>query len=128
MKNQALAVLTKGRRHSKHPVKLDFITMAIRGKTKGGFDEVIKMIDDMKAQMKVDQADDDEKKEYCEKEFDKAEDEKKELTNAASDIETAIADTQEDIDQVKAEIEAISDGIRALDNQVEDATEQRKKE
>merc|ERR1719487_1917444 len=93
VKTQALAALTKGRRHSKHPVKLDFITMAIRGK-KGGFDKVITMIDDMKAQMKVDQTDDDEKKEYCEKELDKAEDKKKEITLDAGDLDTALADTQ----------------------------------
>eukprot|EP00747_Dinoflagellata_sp_TGD_P163223 gnl/TRDRNA2_/TRDRNA2_181669_c0_seq1.p1 gnl/TRDRNA2_/TRDRNA2_181669_c0~~gnl/TRDRNA2_/TRDRNA2_181669_c0_seq1.p1 ORF type:complete len:708 (+),score=234.10 gnl/TRDRNA2_/TRDRNA2_181669_c0_seq1:65-2125(+) len=127
MKTQALAALTNGRKNSRHPVKLDFITMAIRGK-KGGFDEVIKMIDDMKAEMKTDQADDDEKKEYCEKEFDKAEDEKKELTLNAQDLDTVLADTQEKIDGLKAEIEALDDGIRELDHQVEDATEQRKNE
>eukprot|EP00747_Dinoflagellata_sp_TGD_P182767 gnl/TRDRNA2_/TRDRNA2_37145_c0_seq1.p1 gnl/TRDRNA2_/TRDRNA2_37145_c0~~gnl/TRDRNA2_/TRDRNA2_37145_c0_seq1.p1 ORF type:complete len:621 (+),score=227.87 gnl/TRDRNA2_/TRDRNA2_37145_c0_seq1:219-1865(+) len=127
MRTQALAALKKGRKSSKHPVKLDFITMAIRGK-KGGFDKVIKMIDEMKAQMKVDQADDDEKKVYCEKELDKSEDKKKELTLNAGDLDTALADTQESIDGIKAEIEALDDGIRELDKQVEDATEQRKKE
>ena len=35
----------------------------------------------------------------------------------AGDLDTALADTQEGIDGMKAEIEALDDGIRELDKQ-----------
>jgi DNA repair exonuclease SbcCD ATPase subunit len=107
-------------------VKLDFIAIALRGKSQGGFDKVIKMIDDMTVQLGEDQKADAAKKDYCEKEFDTSEDKKKEIMNTLEDIDTAIEDAEEAITTVKAEIEALSDGIRALDHSVEDATEERK--
>merc|ERR1719261_2346349 len=51
---------------------------------------------------------------------------KKELTNTIEDLDTAIEDAEEAITTTKAEIEALSDGIRMLDHSVEDATEERK--
>jgi septal ring factor EnvC (AmiA/AmiB activator) len=109
-----------------HGVTLDFIALALRGKNQGGFDKVIKMIDDMTVQLGEDQKADEAKKSYCEKEFDTSEDKKKEIQNTIEDIDTAIEDSEEAITTVKAEIEALSDGIRALDHSVEDATEERK--
>merc|ERR1719473_1949215 len=74
------------------------------------------------------QADDDDKKSYCEAEFDKAEDKKKGLEQDISDLETAIDDATEAIGTLKTEIEALDDGIRALDKEVETATENRQDE
>jgi chromosome segregation ATPase len=68
------------------------------------------------------------KKEYCAAEFDSADDKKKVLEKTISDTETAIADAGEAITTTKAEIEALDDGIRALDKSVAEATEQRKEE
>merc|ERR1719506_2078131 len=124
-KSRALALINKARKAHKG-VKLDFIALALRGK--GGFDEVIKMIDDMTVTLKKEQKDDDAKKDYCLKEFDTSEDKKKELMNTMEDLDTAIADAEEGITTVKAEIEALDDGIRALDKSVSDATDQRKEE
>merc|ERR1719261_2223094 len=124
-KSRALALLNMERKKHKG-LNLDFIALALRGK--GGFDEVIKMIDDMTATLKKEQEDDNAKKEYCLKEFDTSEDKKKELQNTLEDLETAIADAEEGIATLKTEIEALSDSIRALDKSVEDATEQRKEE
>merc|ERR1719159_2036764 len=125
MRSRALSMINKAR--SKHPgLKLDFIALALHGKSKGGFDKVIKMIDDMTVQLGEDQKADEAKKDYCEKEFDTSEDKKKELQNAIEDLDTAIADSEEAITTTKAEIEALSDGIRMLDHSVEDATEERK--
>merc|ERR1719183_941624 len=84
------------------------------------------MIDDMTVQLGEDQKADAAKKDYCEKEFDTSEDKKKELQNKIEDIDTAIEDSEEAITTTKAEIEALSDGIRMLDHSVEDATEERK--
>merc|ERR1711868_36856 len=49
--------------------RLDFIALALQGK-KIGFEKVIKMCDDMVALLNKEQADDDHKKEYCNKQFD----------------------------------------------------------
>merc|ERR1719502_1648413 len=124
-KSRALALINKARKKHKG-LNLDFIALALRGK--GGFDEVIKMIDDMTATLKKEQEDDNAKKDYCLKEFDLADDKKKELENKLEDLETAIADAEEGIATLKTEIEALSDSIRALDKSVSDATEQRKEE
>jgi len=107
--------------------QLDFIAMAIQGK-KIGFDKVIKMIDEMVATLKKEQLDDDHKKEYCAKQFDLADDKKKGLEQAVSDLETRIADAKDGIASSQAEIKALGESIKALDKSVADATEQRKEE
>jgi len=110
-----------------HRPQLDFIALAIQGK-KIGFEKVIKMIDEMSATLKTEQLDDDHKKEYCAKQFDLADDKKKGLERAVSDLETAIADAQEGISSSEADIKALEEGIKALDKSVAEATAQRKEE
>jgi septal ring factor EnvC (AmiA/AmiB activator) len=107
--------------------RLDFIALAIQGK-KIGFEKVIAMIDDMVANLKSEQAEDDNKKEYCANELDSADDKKKALEHTVADLDTAIAQAEEGIATLKDEIEALEDGIKALDKQVAAATEQRKEE
>merc|ERR1740138_781467 len=106
---------------------LDFIAMAIQGK-KIGFEKVIKMIDEMVATLKKEQLDDDHKKEYCAKQFDLADDKKKGLERAISDLETRISDAKDGIATSQSEIKALGESITALDKSVADATEQRKEE
>merc|ERR1719231_1056062 len=86
------------------------------------------MIDDLVVELGKEQQADDDKKEYCLAELDKAEDKEKELNLDIGDLEKAIADAEETIAQLKSEIEALEDGIKALDKQVAEATEQRKEE
>jgi len=107
--------------------RLDFIALAIQGK-KIGFDKVIKMIDDMVATLKTEQLDDDHKKEYCNKQFDLADDKKKGLERSIADLETVISETKEGIEATKADIKALEEGIKSLDKSVAEATEQRKEE
>merc|ERR1719218_80222 len=107
--------------------RVDLIEVALRG-GKVGFEKIIKLIDELVATLKEEQKEDDAKKEYCEKEIDKTEDTKKVLQNKVSDLETAIDDASESITNLKAEIEALDDGIRALDKEVAEATENRKEE
>jgi len=114
-------------RSAPRSVHLDFIALAIQGK-KIGFETVIKMIDEMAATLKTEQADDDNKKEYCAKEFDQADDKKKGLERSISDLDTAIADTKESIATTTDEIDALGKSIKALDKAVAEATEQRKEE
>ena len=108
-------------------MKIDFIMLALRGKT-AGFEKAIKLIDEMVALLNEEQLDDDHKKEYCEMQFDFTDDEKKELERAVSKLETAIDDAKEGIATLTADIEALNDGIVALDKSVAEATEQRKEE
>merc|ERR1712129_613850 len=56
--------------------ELDLIALAIRGK-KIGFEKVIGLIDEMVANLKKEQIDDENKKEYCDKQFDLSEDKRK---------------------------------------------------
>jgi len=126
-RQQALAVIKEARRtRGSHP-ELNFIALALQGK-KVDFSKVIKMIDDMVANLKVEQQDDNDKKEYCEMQFDLADDKKKGLERSVSDLEKAIAKGKEAISALTAEIKALEEGIVALDKSVAEATEQRKEE
>merc|ERR1719399_1248739 len=111
---------------SKRP-QLDFIALALSGK-KIGFGKIIKMIDEMIATLKEEQADDDGKMEYCTAQLDAADDKKKSLERTVSDLEAKIAGLKEAIVTITGEIDALEDGIRALDKSVAEATELRKEE
>merc|ERR1719240_932293 len=76
----------------------------------------------------AEQQDDDDKKEYCETQFDLADDKKKSLERAIANLEKAIAKEKEGIAALAAEIKALQEGIAALDKSVAEATEQRKEE
>merc|ERR1719333_1922230 len=106
---------------------LDLISMALRGK-KVSFSKVIKMIDDMVALLGKEQTDDDSKKDYCEQEFDKSDDRKKELERTISDLEKAITEQKEMVETLASEIKALEDGIYELDKDVAEATTTRKAE
>merc|ERR1719401_535701 len=60
--------------------------------------------------------------------MDAADDKKKALERRVSDTETVIASAEEGISKVTEEIAALEAGIKALDKQVAEATEQRKEE
>merc|ERR1719238_713080 len=82
----------------------------------------------MVALLKEEQQDDLDKKEYCEAQFDTADDKKKALERSVSKLETAIADAKEGIATLTEEIAALEQGIKDLDKQVAEATENRKEE
>merc|ERR1719230_1053615 len=86
------------------------------------------MIDAMVALLGGEQKSDDEKKAWCLKELDTAEDEAKVLDQTVADLEKAIEEANEMIATLKDEIEALEDGIKALDKAVMEATETRKTE
>merc|ERR1719174_1162696 len=128
VKSRALAVLQEFRSHKKGDrQRLDVIMLALHGKAVN-FDKVIKMIDDMVALLKKEQQDDLDKKEYCEGQFDTADDKKKALERSVSKLETAIADAKEGIATLTEEIAALGQGIKDLDKQVAEATANRKEE
>jgi len=127
VRSRAIALIQAARGQSNRRPQLDFISLALRGK-KIGFEKVLKLITDLVKELKQDQVNDDGKKEYCNKELDSADDKKKVLEKSQSDLETAIVDAKDGIVTTKAEIEALDDGIKALDKSVAEATEQRKEE
>jgi len=123
VKGRVLAALQK----SKGDFRINLIALAIKGK-KVSFDKVLVMIDNMSALLKKEQNDDNDKKEYCEKQIDSTEDKVKTLELKVSDLAKAIADGKESVATLAEEIEGLSDGIKALDKSVAEATEQRKEE
>merc|ERR1719160_1952607 len=127
VRTRALKLLTSARRTSQPNVGMDLIELALHGK-KVSFDKVIAMINDMVALLGKEQVEDDTKKTYCENEFDKADDKKKELEQTISDLEKAIDEIDEGMKTLTEEIKALQDGIVKLDREVAAATEQRKDE
>merc|ERR1719235_1360167 len=113
MRMQALKVLSSAKRGNQGNVSLD---------------KVIAMINDMVVLLGKEQVEDDTKKTYCESEFDKADDKKKELEQSISDLEKALDDADESIKTLEAEIKALEEGIIKLDREVAEATMQRKDE
>merc|ERR1719502_880547 len=108
---------------AKRDPRIEFIALALRGK-KVDMSKVIGMIEEMVKLLEEEQVSDDDKKAYCEKEFDTAEDDKKVIARALGKLEKAIDENEGAIETLKAEIEALNDGIIKLDKQVARATEQ----
>merc|ERR1719263_1020471 len=88
--DKAVASLRESRKH-KIDYRVDLIEMALHGKAVD-FGKVIGMIDNMVALLTKEQADDDAKIEQCEKDFDLAEDKKKELDREIMLLEKAIGE------------------------------------
>merc|ERR1719420_348598 len=86
------------------------------------------MIDEMVVTLKKEQQDDNDKREYCNTQFDFADDKKKGLERSVEDLETAISKAKETLATLSDEIKALEKGIKDLDKSVAEATEQRKEE
>merc|ERR1719310_1022765 len=114
----------------KHPtLKLILYTLNSKLKLKQkNFGEVIKMIDDMVVLLGKQQDEDDKSKEFCEAEFDKAEDEEKAAKTKLGQLDAALAEATDAIVSLSEEISVLNKGIGELDYAVAEATEQRKEE
>mmetsp|Transcript_58313 Transcript_58313/g.136336 ORF Transcript_58313/g.136336 Transcript_58313/m.136336 type:complete len:728 (+) Transcript_58313:67-2250(+) len=130
-KQQREAALSKlkqlPRSRSIDNTKIEFITLALNGK-KMSFEKVMTLIDELVETLGTEQKDDEEKKAYCEKEFDTTEDDIKVLKQALKDAEMSIDEAESTIETLVAEIKALTKGISELDKQVAEATEDRKEE
>merc|ERR1719384_1912539 len=130
LRERALGLVrrARGAPDGRHRPGLDFLVLALTGKkalSQGMFDKVIRMCDDLVAELKQEQQDDIDKKEYCDHQFDLADDKKKTLERAEKDAENAIAKAKEAIEIFTDEIKALEKGIKELDKSVVEATEQR---
>merc|ERR1719502_1458647 len=92
------------------------------------FSSVIKMIDDMVALLTKEQADDEDHKEYCEKEFDMSDDEKKATTQKLAQLSSSISNMKDEIASLTEKIAALNAENADLDKSVAEATAQRKQE
>lgn len=126
---QAILARTAVNAHDAH-VNLILYTLGskLKLKSKGGFDEVIKMIDDMVVLLGKQQKEDEKQKEYCEGEFEKAEDEEKATTTKLEQVDAALAEATDAIVTLAEQIKALGVSINDLDQEVAAATEQRKEE
>jgi chromosome segregation ATPase len=124
-RQQAMAIVRAAQRNGRP--ELNFLVLALQGK-KVNFSKVIKMIDDMVVNLGKEQQDDNDKKEYCNMQFDTADDKKKGLERSVSNLEKDIAKAKEGIATFSDEIKALEEGIVSLDKSVAEATEQRKEE
>merc|ERR1719384_1515415 len=86
------------------------------------------MIDTMVAELKAEQQDDTDKLEYCKTELDLADDKKKSLERAVSELEKDMAKAKEMISTLTDDIAVLTAGIVELDKSVAEATENRKEE
>jgi len=93
-----------------------------------GFDKILKMVDDLMTVLKKEQTGDDEKKAYCNAEFDKYEDMAKGLNLDISDLDKTIGDAKESVKTLGKEVVDLTQGIVDLDKSVKEATATRKEE
>merc|ERR1719321_2387170 len=100
----------------------------LKSKGRGGFDDVVKMIDDMVVLLGKQQAEDAKQKTYCEDEFEKAADEEAASKTKLAQTDAALSEQTDTIGTLMEEIAALTTSIEALDKSVADATEQRKEE
>jgi len=112
---------------SQHRAKIDLIALALSGK-KVEFTKVLKLIDDMVGMLQKEQVDDEKKKEYCEVELDTADDKSKAAENALEDANHNKESCKAGIATLAEEIAALIEGIKVLDKEVADQTQQRKAE
>merc|ERR1711956_9782 len=103
LRRKALSMVRKAWRvaDGHHRPRLDFLVLALTGKkalSQGTFDKVIKLCDSMVAELKQEQRDDYNKKEYCEAQFDLADDKKKSLERKDKEADNAMAKAKEAIE------------------------------
>jgi len=117
--------------HIRNRPGIDFLILALSGRKTtihGGFEKVVKMCDDMVAEMKKEQQADESKKEYCSVQFDQMDDKKKGLERAVDTATREISKAKDAIETLTEELAALEAGIVDLDKSVIAATEQRREE
>jgi len=122
MRKRALSAL----RAVKSSANVDFIALAIDGKS--DFTKVIGMIDEMVVNLNREQKDDDDKRDYCNAQFDEADDAKKELEQQLKDHDAAVDVLKGSIEKLTEEIAMLEAAVKETDRSVAEATEMRKKE
>jgi len=113
-------------RDSKHKANLHLLLLAL--KSGGGFDKVVQMIDNMITTLEKEQVDDDKKRDWCNDEIHRAEQETKALEGEVADVSTDIEEKEDQLETLKSEIATLQQSNADLDKSVAQATEQRQDE
>jgi len=125
--NRALTLVKEAQAKRHDGTGLDLLAVALTGR-KVNFDKVMTLIDKLVATLKNEQVDDDNKKDYCEKQLDSTDDKKKTLQLEVTDLSTFMDDVQERISTLSDELKTLADGLAALDKEVAEQTESRQTE
>eukprot|EP00933_Yihiella_yeosuensis_P061754 TRINITY_DN6459_c0_g2_i3.p1 TRINITY_DN6459_c0_g2~~TRINITY_DN6459_c0_g2_i3.p1 ORF type:complete len:671 (-),score=263.80 TRINITY_DN6459_c0_g2_i3:258-2270(-) len=110
-----------------HRTSLNFLALALSGK-KVDFSKVLAKIDGMVTLMKQEAADEEKKKDYCNKELGDAQGKEKELGKKIKELEASIATAEGSTKTLDEEMKALQDGVKELDQNVAEASENRKAE
>merc|ERR1719359_1735550 len=86
------------------------------------------MIDGMVGVLTKEQADDDSQKDFCDAEFTKSAQEKKDTEEALASLTASIEEMTATVSTLTGEIDTLQAEIKGLDKAVAEATEQRKEE
>jgi len=121
----ALSLLRQSKVHS---ANLDMVALELDRQMPKGFGKVLGMIDGMIANLEKEQSDEEAKKANCEQELEKSAAHKKELETAIADSQADIDAHNESIETTTSEIAATKQSIVDLDKSVADATANRKAE
>jgi chromosome segregation ATPase len=111
----------------RNPTALRSVLLALDSHAHG-FGSVIKMVKGMIATNEKEQADEDQKMEFCTSEIAKTKASVKAHTGSVKDLDADIASKEDEIATADSEIAALQKGIEDLDKSVVEATEQRKSE
>jgi hypothetical protein len=105
--------------------RMSFVIMALKG-SKQGFEAVTKKVDALIQEIAQEQKDDDQKKDFCNREIDKTEDELKDNQRAIKDRGTIIAETSDTVKAITEEVAKFVADIKTLDAEVAEQTALRK--
>merc|ERR1719281_762914 len=106
-----------------HSVKRHLILAALKSST-GGFEKVTAMVDGMVGVLEGEQVKDDDQYKWCLAELEKAKEEAKATEVEIADLGTAVEEARDAIATTESEIQALKDGLTALDKSVAESTEQ----
>lgn len=106
---------------------VDLVMLALSNKGID-FSSVMSMIDNMTVLMEQEQKNDDEKKDYCNKQSFETKRKTKALRHKIQSLEQAVILQEEAIVATQSEIEELQKGVAELDKSVAESTEMRKKE
>jgi chromosome segregation ATPase len=110
-----------------HQTQMSLITSALKSKAVD-FSKITEMIDGMVDVLTKEQGDDDQQKTFCDDEFEKSADEKKDTEEKLASLAASIEEMTATVSTLSNEIDTLQVEIKALDKAVAEATEQRKSE
>jgi uncharacterized coiled-coil DUF342 family protein len=110
-----------------HQTQLSLIASALKTKAVD-FSKITEMIEGMVGVLTKEQVDDDSQKSFCDDEFAKGAQEKKDTEEAIASLAASIEEMTATVSTLTSEIETLQAEIKSLDKAVAEATEQRKEE